>query len=127
VSLPFDPSRGLIIVPTKLWGPAGDTVVRLALDTGATGSLVSAEILTLLGYSPQEAAARVGVTTGSGVVRVPRVELVRVEALGEIRQSFPILAHTLPASATVDGVLGLDFVRGTRLVIDFRAGQVTLE
>ena len=31
MSLPFDKNEGLIIVPTRLWGPAGDAVVRLAL------------------------------------------------------------------------------------------------
>jgi hypothetical protein len=36
VSLDFDAKEGLIIVPTRLWGPSGDTVIRLALDTGAT-------------------------------------------------------------------------------------------
>ncbi len=61
------------------------------------------------------------------MARVPRVEVERAEALGQVRQPFVLLAHTLPESATVDGVLGLDFMRGMRLVVDFRAGQVTLE
>ncbi len=33
MSLTFDPKEGLIVVPTRLWGPPGDTLVRLALDT----------------------------------------------------------------------------------------------
>jgi hypothetical protein len=41
MSLTFDPKEGLIVVPTRLWGPSGDTLVRLALDTGATGSVVN--------------------------------------------------------------------------------------
>ena len=40
---------------------------------------------------------------------------------------FPIVCHTLPPSAAVDGVLGLDFFRGTRLVLDFRKGLVTVD
>jgi len=31
----FDPDEGLIVVPTKIWGPKGDSILRLALDTGA--------------------------------------------------------------------------------------------
>jgi hypothetical protein len=38
----------------------------------------------------------------------------------------PILAHTLPADAGIDGVLGLDFFQGLILTIDFRAGQITV-
>ena len=52
MSLPFDPQAGLIVVPVRLWGPDGDTIARLALDTGATGSLVNWDIAVLLGYDP---------------------------------------------------------------------------
>ena len=47
--------------------------------------------------------------------------------LGRDCADFPVLAHTLPPSAGVDGLLGLDFVRGGRLTVDFRAGHVTLD
>ncbi|MEM4284258.1 MAG: retropepsin-like aspartic protease [Candidatus Caldarchaeum sp.] len=127
MSLRFDPSEGLIIVPTRLWGPRGDTVVRLALDTGATRTVVSWDVVVLVGYDPAAVPERVQMTTGSGVEFVPRVFLEKLEALGQERQDFPVLCHTLPPSTTVDGVLGLDFFRGQRLIIDLRAGVVTAE
>jgi hypothetical protein len=127
MSLPFDPSEGLVIVPTRLWGATGDTVVRLALDTGATLSLVSWEVMVLIGYDPAIVPDRIQITTGSGVEFVPRITVDRIEALGQVRLDFPLLCHTLPPSATVDGVLGLDFFREQRLVVDFRTGLVTLE
>jgi MalT-like TPR region len=49
------------------------------------------------------------------------------EALQQARIDFPVLCHTLPPSATVDGVLGLDFMRGQRLIVDLRAATVSLE
>jgi len=52
MNLDFNPQEGLIIVPTRLFGPGGDTVVQLALDTGASGSLVNWDIVILLGYDP---------------------------------------------------------------------------
>ena len=67
MSLPFHPREGLIVVPTRLWGPNGDTVVRLALDTGATGSMLNWDVLMLLGYDPAVVPERIQVTTGSGV------------------------------------------------------------
>jgi hypothetical protein len=33
----------------------------------------------------------------------------------------------LPESAQFHGLLGLDFLRGTRLTIDFRRGEIELE
>lgn len=66
-------------------------------------------------------------TTASSVENVHRVPLERFEALGESRESFPVVAHTLPPSATVDGLLGLDFFRGRRLLLDFRQGLLEIE
>jgi len=51
-------------------------------------------------------------TTGSGVEYAPLLLVRRVEALGQGRTDFPVVAHTLPPSASVDGLLGLDFFRG---------------
>lgn len=83
-------------------------------------------MLVAIGYDPALAADRVQVTTGSGVEFAPRVELQRRTALGQERFGFPVLSHTLPPSAGVDGLLGLDFFRGLCLTIDFRAGQLHL-
>ena len=127
MSFPFDPQQGLIIVPAELWGPSGSAILRLALDTGATGTLVNTGMLVALGYDPALIPDRVQITTGSGVEFVPRVTLDRIMALGQKRAEFPVLGHTLPPSTGVDGLLGLDFFRGWSLNIDFRAGQVALD
>lgn len=57
----------------------------------------------------------------------PRIAVKKIELLGRIIENFPILCHTLPPTATVDGLLGLDFFRGLRLIIDLRAGIVTFD
>lgn len=126
MSLPFDPQQGLIIVRTELWGPTGSAVLRLALDTGATATVVNIAMLVAVGYDPALAPTRVQVTTGSGVEYAPRVTLRRILALGQERVDCAVLGHTLPPSAGVDGLLGLDFLRGQSLTVDFRTGHVTL-
>ena len=126
MSFPFDPQQGLIIVPTELWGPSGSAILRLALDTGATGTMVNTGMLVALGYDPALIPDRVQITTGSGIEFVPRILLDRIMVLGEEAVEFPVLGHTLPPSAGIDGLLGLDFFRGRILTIDFRAGQVEL-
>ena len=65
-------------------------------------------------------------TTGSGVEFVPRLAVRRIEALGQTRTDFGVLGHTLPSSAGVDGLLGLDFLEGRMLTIDFREGWAEL-
>ena len=70
---------------------------------------------------------RMQITTGSGVEFVPRVNVEKILALGQERNDFSVLAHTLPPSASVDGLLGLDFLRGRRLTLNFRKGTISLE
>jgi len=127
MSFSFDPRQGLVIVHAELEGPTGSAVLRLALDTGATGTVVSAGLLVALGYDPALTPDRVQITTGSGVEFVPCVTLEKIMALGQERTEFPVLGHTLPPSAGVDGLLGLDFFRDQSLTLNFRTGQATLD
>ena len=127
MSVSFDPSQGLIVVPARLHGPSGDVIARLALDTGATGTMVNWDLLVLIGYDPAAVQARIQVTTGSGVEYVPRVPVRQIECLDAQRQNFPVLCHTLPPTAMVDGLLGLDYLRGSRLEVDFANGTVDVD
>ncbi len=122
----FDPASGLIIVPTQVHGPWGWRSLRLALDTGATGTTVRTATLYVLGLDPGTSPDRVEMTTASGVEYVPVVRAPRIVALGRERSDFLVVAHTLPPSSSVDGVLGLDFFRGLEVRIDFRRGLVSL-
>jgi hypothetical protein len=68
----------------------------------------------------------VNVAMGNGVELVPRIILNRLSTLGRHRLAFPVLAHSLPPAAGIDGLLGLDFLRGSILTVDFRAATITL-
>ena len=121
----FDPRRGLVVVQAEVFGPSGSIVLRLALDTGATGTMINVAPLTGVGYDPSLAPTRVQVTTGSGIEFAPRITVTRMRTFGQERIDFPVLAHTLPPSASVDGLLGLDFLRGQVVTVDFRQGRIS--
>lgn len=122
----FNTRHGLILVLAELFGLSGNIVLRLALDTGATGTTNNAGLLMVVGYDPSSAPERVEMTTGSGVEYASRLAVSRISALGQERTNFPIIVHTLPPSAGVDGLLGLDFFRGQELNLNFRTGVVVL-
>ena len=107
-------------------GPAGSSPARLALDIAATYTSINPTVLIAAGYNPTIVPPSVHVTTGSGTLFVPRITVMKFKALGQDRPNFPILSYALPPTALVDGVLGLDFFRGTILTLDFRIGQITL-
>jgi len=123
----FEPQHGLIIVRVTFFGPKGDRAARLALDTGATSTVVSKEILIAVGYEPASLPQTVQMTTGSGIASAARLEVDKIQALGQERLNFSIIAHTLPPSASVDGVLGLDYLRDSILTLNFQSGEIILE
>ena len=59
MKIAFDPTQGLIVIPTRLHGLHTDTIVRLALDTGATGSMINWDVAVLLGYDPASVEERI--------------------------------------------------------------------
>ena len=122
----FDRSLGLVVVPAEVFGPSGSVVLRLAVDTGASQTMINVGLLVAVGYDPSLVPERVQVTTGSGVEYAPRVVVSRMKALGSERERLPVLAHTLPTSAHIDGLLGLDYMGDQTLVSDFRESTVAL-
>ena len=88
--------------------------------------MVSLGPLTAIGYDPSLVEERIQVTTGSRVEYVPRIEINLIQAVGKELARLPVLGHTLPPTAGIDGLLGLDFFRGLQLEIDFREGRLTL-
>ena len=94
------------------------------MDTGATSSMINWDVAVLLGYDPAAVKERIQISKGSGVEFAPRITLEKIEVMGKFIDDFLILCHTLPPSATVDGLLGLDFFRGERLILDLQTGIV---
>ena len=122
----FNSKHGPILVEAEVTGPKRSANLKLVLDTGATTSLINLATLLFLGFDPDQSTQRVTMTTGSTVEVVPLVVLTRLGCLGQDRFGFAVIAHALPASAAVDGLLGLDFLRNHVLTIDFPAGRITL-
>jgi predicted aspartyl protease len=126
VTFTFNPARGLILIEATIEGPAGNVLVRLALATGATATMIATDPLELVGYDPAAIGKPVKTTTAGGVVQSLRLPVMSLTALGQTRTNLSVLARTLPPTASTEGLLGLDFLRGNVLTIDFVNGEITL-
>ena len=122
----FDPQVGLVIVQSQLVGPSGTVTLNLALDTGASRTLLNEDLLISVGYDLANAVGHSKMTTGSKVEPVAPICIDKLIALGQERSAMIVVSHTLPPSASVDGLLGLDFLRGLNLNLDFRIGLILL-
>jgi predicted aspartyl protease len=126
VKQPFDTNADAIVVEVELDGPSGTRPAILVLDTGAATTLIDPKILLFVGYGPSTPTQPIQFVSASGTANAAILEVAALRALGQEVTNFPVVAHALPPATRVDGVLGLDFLRGKVLTFDFRTGFLTL-
>lgn len=102
-------------------------MLNFALDTGASATVISQKRLLAVGYDLAKVEDESYITTGSGLITVPKIRIEKIAALGKEKSNFLVIAHDLPPTASIDGVLGLDFLRENVLTIDFIKGEIELK
>src|SRR5688572_16629252 len=124
MTIGYESHDGLIVVTAKLHGPAGIGALRLAIDTGATRTIISTKLLAAAGYDLAAVQDRTEMITGSGVEYVSRILIDRLSALGVTSAGMFVISYELPPGTKVDGLLGVDFFADRRLIIDFRSNSI---
>lgn len=125
----YDPSGSSIIVDFLLESAdsTSSLLIPVVLDTGASLTLVSIEVLVRLGYDPANPLLqRQRIITGSGIEYAPRISVHSATAIGQKVSNLEVLCHNLPPESGVDGLLGLNFLRHFKLTIRFRKGLIEL-
>jgi predicted aspartyl protease len=117
-----------------LWVKAavGDTEgtvikVRLLVDTGASFTSLPTKITSLIGVASENSPKTRRVTAGNGVIVAPVVVIPWFNCLGQRIENFPVMAHTLPPVAFVDGLLGMDFLQRYRAKIGVAEAEIQVE
>ncbi len=111
--------RPVILVDVKLSGPKGSRFVKMILDTGASFTMASPQILSEIGCDPVLSSNVKKICTASSVEFVPFVKLPVVEALGYKVGYLDIVAHLMPTSIPAEGLLGLNFLSRFNLDLQF--------
>ena len=107
----------------RFQGPLGHSFARLLVDTGAQFTLINESVANEIGVESDGARTVYGVT---GATRIGLASVPQVDCIGLTRRSFRVGLHTLPPALGIDGLLGLDFLRDTRLTLDFRNNVLTV-
>ncbi len=107
----------------RLLGPTGDSFARLLLDTGAQFTLINETVANEIGLEHAGGQIVYGV---AGSTRIRWANVSQLDCIGLTRREFRIGLHTLPPALGIDGLLGIDFLRGTRLTLDFRENLPTV-
>ena len=103
--------------------------LNLALHTAASHTTVDKNVLLMLDYNLQNPVGQSFVETSNGVIGVEEHLLKKLSCLSIEQIDFPIqiydfLAHGV--TSDYDGVLGIDFLRGRKICIDFIKNIITI-
>ena len=123
----IDPDAPVIVLCTTLEGEDIDKKIDMALDTGATYTMVPWDVAEVLGYEPGISKERVSLVTASGVERAPLITLKSIKVLGMRACNIETIIHNLPEKSYVDGLLGLSFLRYFKFCLDFREAVLEIE
>ena len=102
----------LLLVYAILTGPKGRTMLRLALDTGASYTMLPPEKLALVGYAPHAATKTIEILTASGTEWTPVVAVASLRFLSCEAKHLQVVSHALPPTSPVEGLLGLNALDG---------------
>ena len=124
--IPFNPIAKSIFLRLKVDSINGDRTrdILVALDTGASTTMIPPEVATDLGYdlsNPNEQ-----MITASGIVLTKRITVRKLTAIGEMVENIDVVCHDLPEGSIIEGLLGLDFLRHFDVNISFSTGTIEL-
>ena len=108
----------------------GKSDFSLALDTGATHTVIDLSIMLMNGYDFNKIVRTVVFETAKGSIEAYIFRVRKLKALGRTLYDIEVSSYDFIANNVIfdiDGVLGLDFFKGTNLNINFRTLEITLE
>ncbi len=101
----------------------------MILDTGATNTTIDSNALHLLGYDLKDNRGTVQIETANGMIETEVFEIDTFASLGLTREKFQIQVYDFLAHgifSNYNGLLGLDFLEGTKLCIDMLENTITV-
>jgi clan AA aspartic protease (TIGR02281 family) len=119
----FNTKAPIIILSILLEGKGSSRQkIRMALDTGATYTMIPWKSAEVLGLEPELSKNRIEIITASGVEKAPLVTLKSMVVLGKRIEGVEAVIHDLPPKSYVDGLLGVKSLVKLKLKIDFSDG-----
>lgn len=115
IIVPLEMSGSLVIVPVML---NRSLKAYMALDTGATTTLISRRIATMLRLSLL--GSRISIATANGTITAPLARLGSVKVGEAEAYNLIVPVHDFAFNPRVEGLLGLDFLKQFHVSIDSR-------
>jgi len=112
--------KGIIPVYAQIIGPRHKTTIKLALDTGASLTMIPLEKIIVTGHKISTSQEKmIKIFTASGIEYVPIVSISTLTCLGITVRNIDVVCHNLPSESPVEGLLGLNFLTHLPAFIEF--------
>lgn len=121
-----EPESGLIIVNIEI---DNKFELNMILDTGATNTTIDSNALYLLGYDLKDTIGLVEIETANGIIETEIFEINQFSSLGLDKINFQIQVYDFLAHgifSDYNGLLGLDFLEGTKFCIDTNKNIISI-
>ena len=121
-----EPESGLILVNIEI---DKKYELKMILDTGASNTTIDSNSLYLLDYDLKDNIGTVEIETANGIIQTEIFEIGTFSSLGMTKENFQIQVYDFLAHgifSDYNGLLGLDFLEGTKFCIDTKNNTITL-
>lgn len=115
---PLVRESGVLIAYVQLMNGKRKRLVRLAVDTGATTTMIPPKAALAIGIHPERSRSSRETITASGKELIPIILLPQLRVFETTLRHLTIVCHELPAESPIDGLLGLDVLTRLRAVLD---------
>lgn len=115
----IDTTYGIILCKAKLANKKRSIFIKLAVDTGASFTMISIESALAIGIDPSKSIRHIEITTANGIVFVPIIKIPSFKCFGIEIKNMDVICHDLPTQSPVEGLLGLNFLKSAKVIIDF--------
>ena len=121
-----EPESGLILVNIEI---DKKYELKMILDTGATNTTIDSNALYLLGHDLKDSIGTVEIETANGIIETEVFEIDSFASLGIEKVNFEIQVYDFIAHgifSDYNGLLGLDFLEGTKFCIDTNENTISI-
>jgi len=116
-----------LLVKAKLIGRKFSVSEDTVMDTGAAFTVIPPETADYLELELNEDYPKATLVTASGIIETPVKILNRIEVANIKAKNLPVVIHKIPDPAPVKILLGMNFIKSVKLIVDGKNGTFDLE
>lgn len=115
----LNPKQSIIICHGEIVGSRVELSLKMALDTGATYTMIPTEAAVAIGCDPLRPQRKIEIIMGSSIEYVPLITVPKFRAFGIEIKNMEVICHNLPIPSPVEALLGLNFLKSAKVIINF--------